>query len=87
MLDWLVLIQFPEGGFQGGTIGAQRRCRSRSHRPDLDRLARGAAVSATVIESRCAARLIGLSADRSRRLLAKASDALCRASEKATTRT
>ena len=23
MLDWLVSIQFPEGGFQGGTIGAQ----------------------------------------------------------------
>ena len=22
MLDWLVSIQFPEGGFQGGTIGA-----------------------------------------------------------------
>jgi len=30
MLEWLVLIQFPEGGFQGGTIGAQPKVRSRS---------------------------------------------------------
>src|SRR6266545_7555254 len=25
MLDWLVSIQFPEGGFQGGVVGAEPR--------------------------------------------------------------